>query len=104
MPKFMHIVMVQFKPDTPRATIDGIFHCLQDLLDKAMIPGLLEYSGGPYDSPEGFQKGFTHAFTMKFADRASRDNYFPHPEHEKVKDMLLANVDDAVAFDYAIEA
>mmetsp|Transcript_27589 Transcript_27589/g.61104 ORF Transcript_27589/g.61104 Transcript_27589/m.61104 type:complete len:103 (-) Transcript_27589:93-401(-) len=102
MPQFLHIVLVQFKAETPLQTIDDIFSSLSALLERNLIPGLLEYNGGAYDSPEGFNKGFTHAFTMKFADRESRDAYFPHPEHDKVKDALLENVDNAVAFDFAL--
>jgi hypothetical protein len=102
MPQFLHIVLVQFKAETQQTTIEDIFASLTALLEQKLIPGLLEYNGGPYDSPEGFNKGFTHAFTMKFADRESRDAYFPHPEHDKVKEALLANVDDAVAFDFAL--
>ena len=100
--QFIHIVILKFKPDITEGQVNEIFAALKNLLDSKLIPGLLEYSGGPYDSPEGMNKGFTHAFIMKFADRETRDAYFPHPDHEVVKNMIIPNVDDAIAFDYAV--
>jgi len=51
------------------------------------------------------QKGFTHGFCMTFADAAARDVYLPHPEHERVKALVLqvldGGLDGVVAFDYA---
>ena len=99
---FVHIVIVKFKADTTEAQIAGCFQALSDLLTNNLIPGLCDYSGGAYDSPEGLNKGFTHAFTMKFVDRESRDAYFPHPEHEKVKDLLVPLLEDVVCFDYSM--
>lgn len=98
---FIHIVILKFKSEIVQVEKDAIFQSLQNLLDKQLIPGLLEYSGGIYDSPEGLNKDFTHAFTMKFADKESRDAYFPHPEHEKVKDLIVPRIDDVICFDYA---
>jgi len=35
-------------------------------------------------------------------DGASRDGYLTHPEHEKIKQLLLANVDSVLAFDFEL--
>jgi hypothetical protein len=68
------------------------------------IPGIRDFSWGPYSSPEGLHRGFTHGFAMTFADEASRDAYLPHPEHERVKaqivEVLDGGLDAAVAFDW----
>jgi len=100
MSEYLHIVLLQFKSDCGSEKIAEIFRSLEAL--KGLIPGLLSFSGGAYESPEGLQKNYTHGFTMRFADRESRDAYFPHVEHEKVKDAILPLVDDVVAFDYAV--
>ena len=46
----------------------------------------------------------THGFCMTFPDAAARDAYLPHPEHEKVKAVVLevldGGLDGVVAFDY----
>ena len=99
---YIHLVLMKFKPGTTQDDIDNIFLNLQDLLTSGVIEGLLEFSGGPYDSPEGLNKGFTHAFSMKFQNKLYRDNYFPHPEHERVKEMIIAKLDDLITFDYKL--
>ena len=76
MGKFMHMVLLEF-PAGKESAVEDIFNDLAALQSK--VPGILSYSGGPYSSPEGFNKGFTHGFTMVFDNEANRDSYFPHP-------------------------
>mmetsp|Transcript_9089 Transcript_9089/g.8971 ORF Transcript_9089/g.8971 Transcript_9089/m.8971 type:complete len:103 (-) Transcript_9089:752-1060(-) len=102
MPKYTHIVVLKFKECTSDETIESIFSTLRALLSEKKIAGLEAFTGGPYASPEGMNKGFTHAFSMIFADETSRDAYFPHPDHESVKQMIIPHVDDFIAFDYAM--
>jgi hypothetical protein len=92
-----HIVLLTFKP--------GHEHLMQPLHDalatlKTKLPGMTGLCGGPYDSPEGFNQGYTHGFVMTFADAAARNEYLVHPDHEKVKADFLPRVDKAVAFDF----
>jgi hypothetical protein len=98
-----HVVLLRVKKTTAKSEIERVFAELAGL--KGRIPGLLTFSGGPYASPEGRQKGFTHGFVMTFQDVAARDAYLPHPEHERVKkivfDVLDGGLDGVVAFDYA---
>lgn len=97
-----HIVLMKIRSDIPQEKIDELYANLEGLKHK--IPGIVSFSGGPYSSPEGLNKGFTHGFTMDFTDAASRDAYLPHPEHEPVKDMVVSmldgGIDGACAFDY----
>lgn len=98
-----HIVLLRLKQHLPAKDVERVFDALAGLQSK--IPGLLSYSAGPYSSPEGLHKGFTHGFVMTFRDAAARDAYLPHPEHEKVKvivfEALDGGLDGVVAFDYA---
>ena len=94
---YRHMVLLKFKEDASQAQIDEIFKLLAGLA----VAGLVSFSGGPYSSPEGLNKGFTHGFSMDFSTEAERDAYFPHPEHESVKNLILPLVDDVIAFDYA---
>ena len=98
-----HMVLLRLKKTAAKAEVDRAFAELAGL--KAKIPGLLTFSGGPYSSPEGMNKGFTHGFCMTFKDAAARDVYLPHPEHEKVKKLVFAlldgGLDGVAAFDYA---
>ncbi len=102
MAKVKHVVLLKLKPDLPQSRIDELFAAIAALQDK--IPGILEFSGGPYSSPEGFNREYTHGFMMTFADAASRDVYLPHPDHNVVSALALPMVvggqDGAVAFDW----
>ena len=102
MPQYKHIVLLRFGPQTPREQIAGIFEALDELKEK--IPGILEICSGPYDSPEGLHKGFTHAFIVTFAEQQFRDTYLEHPDHEVVKQMIVrqlaGGLADVIAFDF----
>jgi hypothetical protein len=82
-----HAVFLRLKPETPANVVREFFQTLA-AFDKH-VPGMKDFSGGPYSSPEGFNKGYTHGFVMTFADEASRDTYLTHPEHDKVKAFML---------------
>jgi hypothetical protein len=104
MPQVKHIVLVRFKPQTTREEIAEIFESLDDLQGK--IPGIVDICSGPYESPEGLHKGFTHAFIVTFADAESRDRYLEHPDHEVVKQLIVrqlaGGLADVVAFDFKV--
>lgn len=98
MAAIQHMVLLKFKPEVSEEQIEELFQDIGAL--KQRLPGITHYGGGPYSSPEGFNKGFTHGFLMTFESAAARDAYLPHPEHEAVKDAILPLVDDAIAFDF----
>ncbi len=91
MAKVKHAVVVRLKPETPEETTRALFRALDDL--RHTIPGLLDFSGGSYSSPEGLNQGFTHGFVMTFADEASRDAYLTHPDHEAAKALIIPWLD-----------
>jgi len=99
-----HMVLLKIRADLAQEKIDELFALLAGLKDK--VPGIVAFSGGPYASPEGLNKGFTHGFSMDFIDAAARDAYLPHPEHEVVKQAGLAaldgGIDGIIGFDYEL--
>jgi hypothetical protein len=100
MKKIRHIVLITFKPGkAPRmaeltAALAGL---------RKVVPGFEAIEGGAYSSPEGLNQGYTHGFIMTFADAAARDSYLNHPEHEKVKQSFLPDLNAVIAFDFAVE-
>lgn len=98
-----HVVLLRLRANLSTKDVDRVFAELARLLDK--IPGLSSFAGGPYSSPEGLNRGYTHGFVMTFRDERSRDGYLSHPEHEKVKEMVLGaldgGTDGVIAFDFA---
>ena len=95
--KMYHVVLARFKPARAHRMADLV--AALDALRKQM-PGFQSLQGGPYSSPEGLNQGYTHGFIMTFADAAARDNYLTHPDHEKVKQTFLPDLEAVVAFDF----
>lgn len=98
----VHLVLLKIRADQQPKEVARVFQAIAAL--KGRIPGITSFTWGPYSSPEGLQRGFTHAFSMTFVDAASRDAYLPHPLHEAVKSQVLAVLDGGIngvlAFDY----
>ena len=101
-----HIVLMKCKPEASKGEIDNVFAALAALKDT--IPGILAFEGGENNSPEGINRGYTHGFTMDFADEQTRETYLPHPEHEKVKTkirkILDRSPDNVLVIDFPIES
>ena len=97
-----HVVLFRFRSDLPEGAVEEVFAELRGF--RQSIPGITDFQGGAYNSPEGLAQGFTHGFTMTFADAASRDAYLPHPLHQavvaKLLPMLEGGVQGVVAFDF----
>lgn len=100
MSQIQHIVLVKIKPEVTTEKITEIFTLLASL--QQLIPGITYFAGGPYSSPEGMNQGFTHAFLMTFESVDARNAYLPHPEHERVKAVLLTCIDGAISFDFEV--
>jgi hypothetical protein len=104
MPQFKHVVLLRLKPQTSHEEIAEIFEALDDLQET--IAGIVDICSGPYESPEGLHKGFTHAFIVTFADVESRNAYLEHPAHERFKQLIIQHLAgglaDVVAFDFKV--
>jgi hypothetical protein len=98
----VHLVLLKIRPDVPAAEVARLFEAIGAL--REAIPGITDYAWGPYSSPEGLNRGFTHGFTMTFETTAARDDYLPHARHAAVKREVLAVLEGglagALAFDF----
>jgi Stress responsive A/B Barrel Domain len=86
-----HVVLLKLR-DAGEAP--QIFTALKAL--QTQIPGIVDIRCGSDCSPEGLQRGFTHAFTVDFVDAGARDGYLPHPAHQKVGAMIVAACEGGV--------
>ena len=98
MPKVKHVVLIKFKSETSQDKIDEIFDALLEVTEA--VEGIDDYVSGANTSPEGLNKGFTHACVMSFHDAAARDAYLSHPEHDKFKNLALPSIDDIAVVDF----
>jgi hypothetical protein len=94
-----HYGVFQFKPEITPEQIDECFREMMGMVGQ--IPGLLSMEHGPYQSSEGLNDGYTHGFLMTFDTAQSRDEYLPHPEHERVRQIVAPRLDRLVVFDFA---
>lgn len=89
-----HVVLFKLRHGLAASVAGQIFDALQAL--KRHIPGITAISCGADVSPEGLQRGNTHAFTVDFINAAARDSYLPHPAHQKVGAMIVASSEGGV--------
>jgi hypothetical protein len=100
MAKVKHIALFRFKEGTTEEQTNKIFDDLLDLTEN--VAGIEDYVSGANNSPESLNKGFTHGFVMTFTDASARDAYLSNSDHERVKALLLANIDDGLVFDFEV--
>ena len=96
-----HMVVCCFKEGTTEETIADLLGQVHTLQEK--IPGIQGVESGPYESPEGANQGYTHGFLVTFDSPAARDGYLSHPDHDVVRDALLAKLESVVAFDFEVK-
>ena len=93
-----HVVLFKFKPETPADTIRKIEEAFNAL--PGVIPEIRGYEWGVNNSPEGFDKGFTHCYLLTFASEQDRAIYLPHPKHKAFGTILSPWLDDLMVVDY----
>ena len=98
MPQVKHFGVFEFRPEISAEQINSCFTALCSMVGR--IPGLLEIIHGPYNSAEGLNDGFSHGFIMTFESPQARDAYLPHPEHERVKQIVVPCLKRVVVFDF----
>ncbi len=97
MKKVHHIVLVKFALEKAHLS-DRLLADLEAL--RPNIPGFLTLTGGAEVSQEGLNNGYTHGLVMTFTDATTRDHYLTHPDHEKVKQWLLPEIEGILVFDF----
>ncbi|MDO1502672.1 Dabb family protein [Winogradskyella maritima] len=73
-----HVVLFKFKQGTTTEQIDKVEAAFSALPSK--IEQIQGYEWGTNNSPEGLDKGFTHAFFLTFKSEEDRAIYLPHPD------------------------
>lgn len=98
----VHMVLFKVKRDVSRARLVRVMKLIGGL--KRTIPGITSYRWGPYSSPEGLNRGYTHGFCTTFKDAKSRNVYLDHDAHQavvvEVLKILQGGVKGALAFDF----
>jgi quinol monooxygenase YgiN len=95
-----HIVLFKFNADATAAVVAELSRAFAAL--PHLIEGVTAFEAGENNSPEGLNRGFTHAFTLTFVDAAARDHYLPHPQHQAFVERLKPFLEDVLVIDYAL--
>lgn len=94
-----HIVIIRFSSRTSEEQVRKITDDFRALKEK--IPGITSFEQGVNNSPENEGPGITHIYLMTFESIEARDNYLPHPEHQKFSDSLENyDIEEVQVFDY----
>ncbi|KAJ5152215.1 hypothetical protein N7492_010510 [Penicillium capsulatum] len=101
-----HIVMFQFKPETPAQLVDDACQWMLSLKEKCIHPTsqnpyIQMSSGGTDNSKEGLQNGITHAFVVEFANAEDRDYYVDKdPAHQEFVQYVKGIIQKAQVIDF----
>lgn len=93
-----HTVFFKFKESTKADQIKKIEKAFSALPSK--IEQIKGYEWGLNNSPEGLNKGFTHAFFLTFKSEEDRAIYLPHPDHKAFVALLTPILEDVFVVDY----
>ena len=96
--KLRHVVAFKFKSSASEADIKKVVEAFRAL--PKSIPQIKAFEWGTNNSPEGFNKGTTHAFLLTFDSEKGRDEYLVHPEHKKFGEGLGPVLEDVFVIDY----
>lgn len=96
--KLRHVVMFKFKDSASKEDIQKVEEAFSALPSK--IPSIKGFEWGINNSPETFDKGFTHCFLLTFDSEEGRDAYLPHPAHNAFGEIVGPILDDLHVMDY----
>lgn len=96
-----HTVFFKFKEGTTPAQIKQVEDAFSALPSK--IKQIKGYEWGLNNSPEGLDKGFTHAFILTFKSEEDRAIYLPHPDHKAFGAVLTPHLEDVFVVDFWIK-
>lgn len=93
-----HVVYFSFQESSSAGDIQKVVDAFRNLQDE--IPEIKSFEWGENSSPEGLNRGLTHAFTLTFHSDADRDAYLPHPAHQAFGTLLTPHLKEVLVVDY----
>ncbi len=93
-----HVVLFKFKQDAKPADIQKVVDAFAAL--PKQIPTIVDFEWGTDVGVENLSQGFTHCFFVTFRSAKDRDDYLPHPAHEKFKQLVGPVLEKPLVVDY----
>jgi hypothetical protein len=96
--KLRHVVLFGFTDTASDATIAEVVRRFAEL--KTLVPRVDAFEWGKNCSPEGIDRGHSHAFLLTFGSSEARDAYLIHPNHVAFSDWVRSLVSTVTVVDY----
>jgi Stress responsive A/B Barrel Domain len=96
--KLRHVVLFGFVSDASEAAIAEVVRRFAEL--KTLVPGMDAFEWGKNCSPEGVDRGHSHAFLLTFNSSEARDAYLVHPNHVAFSEWVRSLVSTVTVVDY----
>lgn len=93
-----HVVLLRFQPGSPAAAVQQVAQAFAALPQQ--IAQVQSLAWGLNESPEGLDHGYTHCFTLHFADAAARDAYLVHPAHQAFSALAGPHLAEVLVIDH----
>ena len=95
-----HVLLLQARAESTRENIAACREALAGLV--SVIPGLLDFHWGDNLAPAERRDGYSHGFSMDFADAASLAAYGPHPAHQRAAQLVRTHFARIAVFDFEL--
>ncbi len=96
--KLRHVVAFKFKESVSAQDIQRVEDAFAAL--KGKIPQIQAFESGVNNSPEGLNKGCTHAYILTFSSEKDRDAYLVHPDHVEFGKLVKPVLADVFVIDF----
>jgi hypothetical protein len=94
-----HIVLIKFSTTSTKDQKEELIR--RTLRLKNVIPGILDIQQGFNFSNRS--QGYEIGLTVRFEDKASLDNYGPHPAHQEIITYLKEiGMEDSIIVDFEL--
>ncbi|XVF38933.1 hypothetical protein REPUB_Repub20aG0145300 [Reevesia pubescens] len=93
-----HVLLAKFKEGTTPEKIEELIKGYANLVN--LIEPMKAFHWGKDVSIENLHQGFTHIFESSFESTEGVAEYLAHPAHVEYANLLLANLEKVLVFDY----
>lgn len=99
---YRHVVMFKFKDGAAADKVTAVVEAFKALPKK--LPAIQSFEWGTNVSPEKHDQGFTHCFTLTFANKEALEKHYLHEQAHKDFGASLGPVlDKVLVLDYVAQ-
>ena len=96
-----HVVIFKFKDSSAPEDVKKVAEAFANLYGK--VPQIKNFEWGINNSPEKFNKGFTHCFVLTFSAEKDLADYQLNPAHIQFQKILKPHMEKVFVVDYWVK-